>query len=160
LENQELSIKLLDYLRTKVSSVSNEELSQVYAVLVLLKNFSDLKFERLLEYLTLRRVHSFTASELTLIFSSYGYLCQQGKANLSSSFIKTFEYVLFNKLHDLTQDQLAQALVALFKIQRVSARTTKVVNNQTLLQMLDKFTYELEDVTGKPVKAANIAEVY
>ena len=27
LENQELSIKLLDYLRTKVSSVSNEELS-------------------------------------------------------------------------------------------------------------------------------------
>jgi hypothetical protein len=80
LENQELSIKLLDYLRTKMSSVSNEELSQVYAALVLLKNFTDLKFERLLEYLTLRRVHSFTASELTLIFSSYGYLCQQGKA--------------------------------------------------------------------------------
>jgi hypothetical protein len=84
----------------------------------------------------------------------------QGKANVSSSFIKTFEYVLFNKLHDLTQDQLAQALVALFKIQKVSARTTKVVSNQNLLQMLDKFTYELEDIEGKPVKAANIAEVY
>jgi hypothetical protein len=143
-----------------VSSVSNEELSQIYAALVLLKNFADLKFERLLEYLTLRRVHSFTTTELTLILSSYGYLCQQSKANVSSSFIKTFEYVIFNKLHDLTQDQLAQTLVALFKIQRVSAKTTKVVSNQTLLQMLDKFTYELEDLEGKPVKASNLAEVY
>jgi hypothetical protein len=26
--------------------------------------------------------------------------------------------------------------------------------------MLDKFTYELEDLEGKPVKASNIAEVY
>jgi hypothetical protein len=75
--------------------------------LVLLKQFTDLKFERLLEYLTLRRVHSLTSKELTLIISSYGYLCRQGKANVSSSFIKTFEYVIFNKMHELSQDQLA-----------------------------------------------------
>jgi hypothetical protein len=103
-------------------------------------------------------VHSLTAKELTIIISSYGYLCRQRKANLSSSFIKTFEYVIFNKLHELTQDQLAQCLVALFKIQKISAKT-KILSNQTLLQMFDKWYYELEDET-KSVRLSNIAEVY
>jgi hypothetical protein len=36
---------------------------------------------------------------------------------------------------------------------------TKIVSNQTLLQMFDKWNYELED-GAKQVKASNIAEVY
>jgi hypothetical protein len=36
---------------------------------------------------------------------------------------------------------------------------TKIVSNQTLLQLYDKFAYELEDVEKK-VKLSSIAEVY
>ena len=38
LDNQQLAGKLLEYLKSKVSQVSNEELCQVYSSLVLLKN--------------------------------------------------------------------------------------------------------------------------
>jgi hypothetical protein len=36
---------------------------------------------------------------------------------------------------------------------------TKIVSNQTLLQLFDKFAYELED-NEKQVKLSNISEVY
>lgn len=36
---------------------------------------------------------------------------------------------------------------------------TKIVSNQTLLQLFDKFAYELED-NEKHVKLQNITEVY
>ena len=100
IDNQELSEKLGDYLKVKASTLSNEELSQVYASLVLLKK-NNPKLLKLLEYLTLRRIHGLQPSEISKIISSYTYLCLQGKQHLSSSFIKTFEYVIMNKVSDL-----------------------------------------------------------
>lgn len=38
LDNQELAVRLTAYLRAKVSQVSNEELAQVYASMVLLRH--------------------------------------------------------------------------------------------------------------------------
>ena len=159
LDNQELAGKLVEYLKQKTSQLSNEELSQVYASFVLLKPvFVEQKMLKVMEYLTLRRVHSLDYKEIALIISSYGYLCRQGKALLSSSLIKTFEFVIVNKMHEFTQDDLAVSLVALIKLQRLSSKT-KIINNQTLLELFDRFNYELED-HGKPIKVSNLAETY
>jgi hypothetical protein len=88
--------------------VSNEELGWIFSALVLMDTKSvDPKFVRLLEYLTMRRVHGLTGKELTSIFCSYTYLCRQYKAPVNSSFVKTFEYIIVNKLHELSQDQIA-----------------------------------------------------
>jgi len=68
LDNHELAEKLLGYLKHKLSQLSNEEISQVYSSLVLLKPASmDHKTLKVLEYLTLRRVHSLDLKEVTLI---------------------------------------------------------------------------------------------
>ena len=68
LDNQELADKLLGYLKHKLSQLSNEEISQVYSSLVLLKPAAvDPKTLKVLEYLTLRRVHSLDLKELALI---------------------------------------------------------------------------------------------
>ncbi len=77
LENNLLSSKLVEYLKSKASQVTNEELGWIFSALVLMDAKSvDQKFVRLLEYLTMRRVHGLSAKELTSIFCSYAYLCR------------------------------------------------------------------------------------
>lgn len=90
--------------------------------------------------------------------SSYSYLVRQRKAPLSSSFIKTFEYVIVNQVHQFSQDELGSSLVALIKLQKVSSKM-KLINNQTLLEIFDRFNYELEDIE-KPIKMSTLSEVY
>jgi hypothetical protein len=129
LENNQLASKLVEYLKSKVSQVSNQELAQVFIALVLMdKKAVDQKFVRLIEYLTMRRVHGLTPKEITQIFSSYGYLTRQLKSPVNSSFVKTFEFLIVNKLHELSQDQLATNYLALIRIQKVSMKT-KIVSN-------------------------------
>ena len=66
LENNQLASKLVEYLKSKVSQVSNQELAQVFSALVLMdKKAVDQKFVRLIEYLTMRRVHGLTTKEIT-----------------------------------------------------------------------------------------------
>jgi hypothetical protein len=123
LDNQELAGRLLDYLRNKLSTLSNEELGQVYASLVLVSKVKDEGSSKMgsllkvMEYLTLRRVHSLEPRDLVKIFSSYSYLCAQQKCPVSSSFIKTFEYVIVNKVHLIAQDELAKCIGSLIRLQ-------------------------------------------
>ncbi|TNV86039.1 hypothetical protein FGO68_gene9977 [Halteria grandinella] len=158
LDNQQIGTRLVEYLKTKISQVSNEELAQVYSSLVLLKQ-TDQKLIKILEYLTLRRVHSLPHKELTKILTSYGYLCIKGKTTVSSSFVKTFEYVVMNKMHDFTLNDLGQCLISLIRLQKMSATTTKVIANQTLLQIFDKWSYELED-DQRAIQIGILAEAY
>ena len=81
-----------------------------------------------MDYLTLRRIHSLDSKEIAHIFSSYGYLCQQNKCVVNSSFVKTFEYVIVNKMHELNQDELSKCLVALIRMQKMSLKT-KIISN-------------------------------
>lgn len=78
----------------------------MYSSLVIVKEFNDMKFLRLIEYLTLRRVHSLEAKEVAQIISSYAYLAMgKGESSIvNTSFIKTFEYVIVNKMHDYSSD--------------------------------------------------------
>jgi len=48
--------------------------------------------------------------------------------------------------------------VALLKLQKLSAKL-KLLSNQTLLELFDRFNYELED-PAKPVKMSSLSEVY
>jgi hypothetical protein len=88
--------------------VSNEELAQVYASMVLLRHqYVDQKLLKVMEYFTLRRIHSLSRQDLTKILASYGYLCRQGKCPVSSSLLKTFEYVIVNKMHEYSLNELS-----------------------------------------------------
>jgi hypothetical protein len=78
---------------------------------------------------------------------------------VSSSFVKTFEYVIVNKMHQFGLNELSQSLVALIRLQKMSEKTTKVISNQTLLEIFDKWNYELED-QEKNIKVGNLAEAY
>lgn len=80
LDRQDVSTKLIDYLSPqKVASLSNEELADLHSSLVLVrftgesrKQFK--KFVQTLEYLMMRRVHTFEAVDLAKIISAYGHL--------------------------------------------------------------------------------------
>ena len=48
--------------------------------------------------------------------------------------------------------------MALLKLQKLSAKL-KLLSNQTLLELFDRFNYELED-PAKPVKMSSLSEVY
>ena len=47
---------------------------------------------------TLTEIHL----EIAKIINSYAYLCLQRKCQPNSSFIKTFEYVILNKIHEFS----------------------------------------------------------
>ena len=159
LDNQQLTQSLTEYIKHKASQTSNDELAQVYASLVLLKKeLIDSKLLKVMEYLTLRRVHGIAMKEISSIIYSYGYLCQQGKTQVSSSFVKTLEYVIMNKIHQFTQDQLSQCFISLVRLQRASSKV-KTISNQTLLEVYDRWSYELED-ENKKIKTSLLAEVY
>lgn len=111
-----------------------------------------------MEYLTLRRVHSLEPKEVAKIIASFAYLCRHGKTPVSSSLVKTFEYVIMNKMHDYGIEELAQCLVALIRLQRASEKT-KTIANQTLLEIFDKWSYELDD-EDKTARVTTLAEVY
>ena len=55
-------------------------------------------------------------------------------------------------------DDLALALVGLIRVQK-ETELTKTVNNQTLLQMFDRLSYEVED-EDKSIKSQHLSEVY
>ena len=57
-DNQQISAKLLELIRHKVSTLSNEGLGSLFTSMVLIKSV-DQKLIRVGEYITLRRVHSF-----------------------------------------------------------------------------------------------------
>lgn len=97
--------------------------------MLLRPQYVDPKILKVMEYLTLRRVHSLSHKEIAQILASYGYLCRQGKVHpVSTSLIKTFEFVVVNKMHEFRQDDLAQALISLIKLQRATAKT-KVITS-------------------------------
>jgi hypothetical protein len=61
-------------------------------------------------------------------------------------------------MHEFKLDELSQALVSLIKLQRATLKT-KIITSQTLLEIFDRFSYELED-ENKAIKVANLAETY
>ena len=97
--------------------------------MLLRPQYVDPKVLKVMEYLTLRRVHSLSHKEIAQILASYGYLCRQGKVRpVSSSLIKTFEFVIVNKMHEFKLDELSLALVSLLRLQRATLQT-KVITN-------------------------------
>lgn len=63
-----------------------------------------------------------------------------------------------NKMHEFNLDDLSKCLVSMIKMQRLSQKT-KSISNQVLLQIFDKWNYELED-PEKNIRLSNLAEVY
>jgi hypothetical protein len=65
LDNTPLSLRLVDYIKPKMNTLSNEEVASLHSSLVLVSSKLDPKIIKLLEYVTLRRVHSLSPSEIT-----------------------------------------------------------------------------------------------
>eukprot|EP00347_Sterkiella_histriomuscorum_P009748 403340039 len=157
LDNQQICLKLVEYLRSKISQVSNEELAQVYASLVLYR-YKDPKLLKHLEYLALRRIHGFKPAEITKILTSYSYLCLQGKCQASNSFIKTLEFVLVNKLHEFSINEVISSFIGLINLQKATEQS-KSVSNQVLFQLYDQIDLENQD-DDKKVKTSMLCELY
>ncbi|CDW73947.1 UNKNOWN [Stylonychia lemnae] len=157
LDHQDISSKLLEYLRHKLSNASNEELSYVFTSLVLLRSV-DAKFFKHLEILTLRRAHSLEPSIIGKVISSYAYLCNQKKISLSTSFIKTFEYLIMNKLAELSPNEKIMTLIAFLKLQRLTQQT-KAISNKMLLDLIDQIDEDIKDEKTE-IKVSNLAEMY
>lgn len=65
LDNTPLSLRLVDYIKPKMNTLSNEEVASLHSSLVLVSSTIDPKVVKLLEYVTLRRVHSLSPTEIT-----------------------------------------------------------------------------------------------
>ena len=75
IEHKQLTGKLLEYLKPKLSHLENQEISQVFQSLVLLPP-QDTSFMKTLELLTLRRLHSFHIDQLSQIIKAYSLQLQ------------------------------------------------------------------------------------
>ena len=83
LESNQITGKLLGYLKPRIANLGNQELSQVFQALCLLPP-QDPTFIKTAELLALRRIHSFQPDQLAQIFKSYSLLFSQRKVDSPS----------------------------------------------------------------------------
>jgi hypothetical protein len=65
--------KLMELLKPKLNTTSNDELAQVFSALVLLPP-QESKFVKTLELLTLRRSHTLDPAQISQLLKSYAYM--------------------------------------------------------------------------------------
>lgn len=162
--------KLLEYLKPKISSLDNVEVSQIFQSLVLLPT-QDASFIKSVELMTIRRLHSLHIDQLSQIIKAYSLLIQQGKlANGPSiTFVQAFEAIYEGKCAQYGTENmggLAQALSAFLRIHKVTkqGRDGAIVSGDILLTLVDQFLNELSIMAGDEEECTatltQIVEVY
>ncbi len=109
--------QLVDYLHPKVFSLSNDDLAQLYAPLVLMNTIGmrDNKLLKAVESLTLRRLYQLEHAQIAKITKAYSLL--QGQ---SVSLIKTISAIVVTKADEFSASDLCMCISALSRLNQVT----------------------------------------
>ena len=179
LDRQDVAHKAIEYILKpqRMAEMSNSELTEVLTSLILVKfrdqtwtSAKDLtKLMRTIEYVILRRVHSFSTVELSKIIQSYCHLMRQKKVQYSedaevsqgsTSLIKTIEYKISSKWSVFTAENgdligfyhQCKSMNALLEIAGMKNRDShheedlimQILQPNGIMEMVEKIIYQIE----------------